>query len=676
MNKRSATAPIKPDSVWLKGGLDLISPPGYAAPGTCRFSLNYEAVFGGGYRRTGGIERFDGQAMPSKALFYVIEASSGFTGVVVGNTLTGAVSGASGQVIYVTATKIAVTRLSGGSFGLEAVKVGLTTVGIVTSTTPAIDSFLDNTLASLAADNYRSAISMPPGSGPIRGVAILNETVYCWRDFATELRTYKSTTAGWVLVTHFSQVGFTAGTVLYPEGSTISIAGNTAIIKRVVLESGSWSAGTAAGRFIVSPQTGALTAGVAGGGGAATLTGAPAQIAMVSGGRVETVVSNFTASPSTRRLYGCDGVNAEWEFDGTVLVPLNTSMPSIRATHVIAHKNHLVYAYQSSVLYSAVGDPYKWSAILGAGELGTGDTVTNLINTSGSELSSALLVLCKNSAWALYGIDDVNMRFNHLAEEAGAQAYSAQSMGGAMSFDHESFYRFTATQMFGNFQYESISLKIAPMVRGKTVACSVLAKNKSTYRCFFTDGMFVTGTPSGDSISWMASDYGVIVNCCTSGEIGGQYRIFVGDSNGWVFETDVGRSFDGQQIQAGIRFSSQNQGSNILIKQYRYAELEIQSESSFTLASAAEFSDSDPALASVDTTAMTNFIRQYGAGLLWDFNAWDRAYLDVSMINRTRYPIYGQGRSVSMLVQSASNSELPHTIKSMTITYTPRRLAR
>ena len=125
-----------------------------------------------------------------------------------------------------------------------------------------------------------------------------------------------------------------------------------------------------------------------------------------------------------------------------------------------------------------------------------------------------------------------------------------------------------------------------------------------------------------------------------------------------------------------MRLNSQNQGSNVTLKQYRHVELESVAESAFALAVAAEFSDSDPDYAVVDTTSMNNFRQQYGTGLFWDFASWDRAYWDVSLASRVRYPIHGLGRSITLLVQSVSTDELPHTLKSDTLLYTVRRMVR
>lgn len=660
----------------MNGGLDMISPPGYAKPGTVRFAINYELEFGGGYRRTGGFERFDGQPAPHLADYVLLEASAGFTGVALDDVATGTTSGATGVVVYVTATRIGLTKVVGGPFVDEEITVAAVPVGIVTDTQPELDGFTDNILAHAAAGAYRTDIQKPPGIGPIRGVAVLNGLVYCWRDVGATLVTYKQSAAGWVEVPLYWQVSFDGGSDSYDDGDTITQGANNATIKRVVVESGTWLAGTAAGRFIIDPGVGSFTAGLAAGGGVANLLGAATQISMFAGGRVDSVVYNFTASLATRRLYGCDGVNLEWEFDGDVLVPLNTGMAGIRATRVLSHKNHLFYAYRSSLQHSAIGDPYNWQPLLGAGELGTGDIITNLRSVAGTEAAAALMAICQDSAWVLYGSDSSDWQFVRTSEQAGAQAFSAQEVGGIMSFDRDDFRRFRPTQAFGNFNYESESRAIEPLVSGATVKCSVLAKNKNKYRCFFSDGLFVTATPHGKGFSWMPSDYGRVIECAVGEEIDGQYRIFMGDSDGWVLEADVGRGFDGEEVQAAMRLSSQNQGSNITLKQYRHIEIESLAESAFELAVAAEFSDSDPEAAAVTSESMSNFRRQYGAGLFWDFTSWDRAYWDTNLANRVRYSVHGLGQSFTLLVQSLSENELPHTIKSNTLTYTLRRMAR
>jgi hypothetical protein len=200
----------------------------------------------------------------------------------------------------------------------------------------------------------------------------------------------------------------------------------------------------------------------------------------------------------------------------------------------------------------------------------------------------------------------------------------------------------------------------------------VLVKNKAIYRCFFNDGLFVSGTVEGKKFAWMPCTYNRVIHCAVGAEINGRYRVFYGDADGWVLEADVGRSFDGEEVFAAMRLSSQNQRSSLTEKQYRHAEVQIEAESAFELSLSAEFDESQDTSAAATPSSK----RVYGSGLYYDFASWDRAYWDVALTNRLRFPIHGKGRSVSLLIQSTATNEQPHTLKLNQIIYSPRRLTR
>lgn len=656
------------------GGLRLTS-TARAEPGTARFSLNYEPMVSGGYRRVGGFERYSGKPSPSAAAFVVLEASAGFTGLALGDSVNGATSGATGKVIYLSGGLVGLGRVT-GTFTTEVLRNGATPVGTITEDQPTIDGFVDNALAAAAANDWRPEIAAVPGSGPIRGVAVLNNVVYAWRDNAGSLVTYKATPTGWAVVPLLWSLEFNAGSVAYTEGSTVTKGAASAVIRRVVLESGSWSGGTAAGRLIVNAPSGVFTAGLAGGGGAANLTGGATQITQFAGGRVRHDVYNFTASVATRRLYCCDGVNLEWEFDGDVVVPIRTGMGGIRATAVKCHKNHLVFAYRSSLQISSLGLPYQWTPLLGASELGTGDSITNLKPVSGSESSAALMAICENSAWVLYGTSSLDWQFSKISDEAGAQPDSAQEFGGVVGCDRAGIRNFKPTQSFGNFQYELASNDITPLVSSQSVKDSVLVKDRNLIRLFFADGLFVSGCPWKGGFAWMACDYGRVIECCVGAEINGVYRVFMGDSNGWVLEADVGRSFDGEEIEAAIRMSRLDQGSRLIEKRYRSFDVDANCESACTVSCSAEFSEADDDPTQVAQMSGMVVERLRGAGLYWDISEWDRSYWDSGQESWLRFNVRGKGRFATILFQSLSGSEMPHELTGATLTYIVGRMAR
>lgn len=663
---------VLPDAAVIGGGMDVVVSPMFAKPGRALLAYNYEYSTGGGVDRIRGIEPFDGRPSPSASTYVYLQCAAAIAGVVVGNTLTGNTSGATGVVIYVSGAYVAMTRVT-GTFSTEVLKLGGTPVATVTSLTPAVDGFLDNTLNKAAADNYQADITKVPGSGRIRGVAILNDVVYAWRDNAggTALVCYKATSSGWTAIPLYYQVSFTSGSSAYAEGATITQGGANAVVKRVVLESGAWGSGTAAGRLIITaPSDGTFSAGAAAGGGTCTLTGVSAQITLAPGGKVRAHAYTFTGSQATKRLYGCDGVNAEFEFDGDVWVPLNTGMGSIRASVVRCHKNHLFFAYRGSVQHSAIGNPYVWSAVFGAGELSTGDEVTCLVSVGGATDSAALMVLCKNALHILYGTSSADWDLQPLSHTSGASADSAQDIGGVVALDTPGVVRYPATRSFGNFTWDTVSMAIQPIAKDKSCAASVFVSGLFKYRIFFSDGTAISGLPIGNKeFAWSVIDYGRNIVCAIHDDLAGSARTFYGDDNGWVYEADVGRSFAGSPITYGLILHPLSQRSPMVEKAYRQMQVEMAAKSACTLNTSVEFYD-DAGPTQQQTLPV------YGNGLAWDLSNYDESYWDAGKTTRKVVPCEGVGTSMSVTLAGRSDTELTHTLYAVQVLYSPRKIAR
>jgi hypothetical protein len=667
--------PVKPKTVVLSGGLDTESSPLEAKPGTARAVYNYEAAFDGGFERLRGIERFDGRPRPSDALYQALTPATTFTGVAVGNTVTGATSGATGQVVYVSAEYIAITRVV-GTFVAEALTVAGSPIGACTAAVPNISSEQDNILSAAAADAYRADITAVPGSGPVRGIASLGSDVFAWRDNAggTAMALHKATAAGWVEVPLFYELSFSAGGGTPPaEGATVTKGAVSAVVKRVVLESGAWGSTTAAGRLIIAaPAGGSFTAGAFTAGMTGNVTAAylGTAITLAPGGKVETDTWNFTGSQDTRRLYGCDGINREFEFDGTVLVPLNTGMGSIRAKFVRAHKNFLFFLFKGSLQKSAVGSPYQWSAVLGASEIGLGDEGTGLVPAAGGEGTTAMVVTTRDMTFVLYGDTGDTFRLVPISRNAGAHAYSLQDMSVPIGHDEQGFRKFIPTQEFGNFQWDLASREIDSLARSRTPVCSVFTAALSRYRCFFSDGTVVTATPVGQNIRWARIDYGFVPNVAYAGEVASRTRVFYGGADGIVYEADVGRSLDGEPIQAACRLMDLNMGSPLLSKQFRTADVEVSSQGHVTLYVSGEFNDGDPEIEQVSQQAY----QMIGQGGQFDVSQWDVSRFDAAPQQRIRVSMRGLGYSVAPFFYSLSSVELSHKLKSATFLYSPRKL--
>ena len=91
---------MKVDYTALGGGLDLVSGAVSVKPGRASQGLNFEQEFGKqGYRRIDGYERFDGHPEPHKARYFILPFKDGAIKVDVGDTITGI--GASAVVVGV-----------------------------------------------------------------------------------------------------------------------------------------------------------------------------------------------------------------------------------------------------------------------------------------------------------------------------------------------------------------------------------------------------------------------------------------------------------------------------------------------------------------------------------------------------------------------------------------------
>lgn len=669
--------------VSLGGGLDLLSSSQMAKPGSAVRAINYESAFGGGWARIGGIEKFSGQPRPSDAEYVLMTSSEVITDIAVGDVVTGLTSGAYGTCVYVSGASVAVTKTSGDFILEEELQVGGTTVATNSGTGSALTASLNNELFALAAQEYADDIAAVTGSGPIRGIAALGSTLYAWRDNAggTAMVIHKSTSTGWVAVDMLYELSFTIGGGTQPaEGSTITQGGVSATLKRVILEDGTYAGTTAQGRYIISiPVGGSFIAGALAG-TLGTVPGAAAgvyhgtQITLSPAGRVVTDQFNFTASADTRRLYGCDGVNREFEFDGTVYCPLTSGQTS-KATVVRCHANHLFFGFRGSLQHSGILAPYQFTAVSGGAELGAGDVITGLSTLPGSTERAAMLVTCQNSTFVLYGNaadGTYEWTFIPVNREAGANPYSLEDCGVPLFHDTPGIRSFKAVQEFGNFTWNLESRLVEKIVKERIPVASCFSKALSRYRCFFSDGSTISGTPGRDGVwDWSQIIYGdKDIRIAYSTEVAGITRTFYGDADGYVYEADVGRSFDGDEIEGILRLHGLSQNRPGVDKTYRFMIVETMGEGAFTLYSRAEFNDGSP-----DRDPSTEYTTLgYGGGALWDESNWDESFWDTRRQDSQRIDIQGYGFNVAPIFRASTSIELPYTIKTVTVFYTARKV--
>lgn len=681
----------------LGGGLDLITPAIAMPPGKVIAGRNYEPL-ATGYSRIMGYERYDGRTLASAAPYLFVQFDAGVSAFVVGETITGFTSGATGKVL-------ALATVQSGSFG-GSNAVGYVVFGQVTGTfidnellknggttratangAPVANSAPDDVTAalwqSLASDAQRLLIGAVPGSGPVRGVWRMNGVTYAFRDNvgATAGVMFKSTTSGWTAITFGRALNYTSGgTYVIAEGDTITGAtsGATAVVRRVILGSGGWGAGTAAGYLVLSGQTGNFAAenlNVGANLNVATIAADSTAITLPPGGRYEFTSHNFFGSSGTLRMYGANGVGTAFEFDGTYFVPIVTGMPVDAPTHIATHKNHLFLAFPGGSLQnSSLGDPLVFDAITGAAEIGLGDEITGFIEDN----ANILTIISAKSIANLYGNDAADFQLEILSSESGGLPWTAEKMGTGIYMDNRGVRSLTASQSYGNFSIGTYTEIIQPLLNAYIKAAilpvaSCRVRSKTQYRLFFSNGDGITiylGKKQPEILPFRLPKTPTCI--CSVEDSDRQERIFFGASDGYVYQLESGTSFDGDDIDFFLRLAFNHFGAPQMRKRWHKAVIECDASPKASVSVTADFDYGDPLEAGIDVIDFT----VSGGGGSWDISLWDTFYWDSTAKGQMEAPLDGVSKTISLLLAGATADEPPHLLHGVSMFYSPRGLVR
>jgi hypothetical protein len=678
---------VKIDYFSLKGGLNLTTPPLVMPPGYAINTLNFECDINGGYARIKGYERFDGQDAPSDATPYIINCSEIGGTWAVGDVVTGATSGATAVYVGQTAEGLAVVMISGTFVGenLTGATGTATAIGDAPVVYSTLNSLASATIINAAADQYRALIAEVPGSGPILGLTLLNDVLYAFRNAVGDATAaiYKSTSSGWTLVPLGWEIAFTSGgTYEIVEGDVIVSAVApmiTATVTRVVLTSGAWADGDAAGVLILSDWLapfGAVNIDVGANLNVATVSGPGDAITLAPSGRYEFYVHNFGGASGTRRIYGASGVHRGFEFDGTVFVPINTGMATDTPLHVTVHANHLFFSFDASNQHSAPGEPYVFSAVLNAGEIAVGADVTGYANQSGAQTASALMIMTRNSTFVLYGTGVGDWNLVSYQDDSGAIAYSAQRIGGTLVQDDRGITYIGNSQNYGNFESNTLSSLVQPFVRSKRtlVSASCVSREKNQYRLFYSDKTALFVTIDGTKVvGMMTVTLGHDVTCAVSDEMSdGTEAIFFGSSDGFVYQMEKGTSFDGGTIDWLLLLSYNNLRSPQTIKRFRKLMLEVSGTqyAEFSMGYQLGYNNVNLSQPGVVSTGVPFAFSQ------WDQFTWDQFYWDGQTLLPRDFSLEGAAENIAIQIAGSSDMFGSFTVTGALLHYTPRTRMR
>lgn len=615
----------------LRGGLNLVTPPIAIPAGQVIAAINYEPDISG-YSRVGGFERFDGHARPSDS----------------------------------------------------------------------------DDAATIAA--RRAAIAAVPGTGPVRGVQVFDGHVYAFRDHADgDGRMYRDSATGWEQMTFGSVLNFDTGTVEFLEGETLvgGTSGATASIERVVLRSGAWS-GTATGYLVLSNVSGTFQAAETitdSAMGSADATDAQAAITLAAGGYYDFTTHNFYGAAKRPRLYGVNGQGNGFEWTGEVLSPILTGTAAgvladvsyllaangdfilaangdsiilrgefDRPMWVRHFQNHLFLGYESgSLINSSIGEPLEYITTTGAGEVSFGEAITGLLASA----ATALVIFGRNKIDYLTGTDADTFLLQSISDSAGAVPYSAQLMDSPTYLDDGGIRKLSTTSAFGDWRMGTVSQMVEPLMKAKRdagvgVAASMKVKGKDQYRIYWDDGSGVILYIGRKDPEVMPIKLTIDVFCACSGEvsIGAGDRLFVGADDGYVYELDRGRSFDGAAIAAYLRLVFNSIGSPTQNKVFKKASIDVLCEDDIDVGLAFDIDYAAGLGASqvdVDVAAGSTMITTD----VYDDIDWTQP-----VQGRLEKHIAGFGLNIAVTLITEAADKRPHTFPSATFNFTPRGLDR
>ena len=405
----------------------------------------------------------------------------------------------------------------------------------------------------------------------------------------------------------------------------------------------------------------------------AVSTSALITVALVPGGRYEFVNYNFGGSTSTNRMYWVDGFNTAFEFDGTYAVPLFTGMTVDTPKHLAAHKNHLFLAFQKgSVQHSSISDPYGWTVVTGAAEMGTGDEISGLQVMQGDTLA----IFNRNRLYILYGESTANWNLKTFSANSGGIEWTIQNLTDTMFLDDRGVTTFQAVNAYGDFDMNSISKKVKPVIdekKGLSIA-SVAVRSKGQYRLFYNDGTGIYATFSGNKIAgFIRTDLGkVVYTICSAEDANGNEIIFFGSDDGYVYQLDAGTSFDGAEIEAILRFAYYHYDTPTRDKRFRKIQFEMSANSDVDVKFQPDFSYADPDV----PEARTRDLSIEGSGGYWNIAYWNNFNWSGQIISTAEENLDGVGTNMGLLILSEATYEQPHTLQGVTVHFSPRRIRR
>ena len=298
------------------------------------------------------------------------------------------------------------------------------------------------------------------------------------------------------------------------------------------------------------------------------------------------IICDGANEPYYFRMEGTgSNINSRTYFSGEITVT-GTKF----ATHGEIHDKHLVVAgvedNLSTVYYSTLLDPTTFNGT-GSGSITLSDQIVGL-----KSFRNELFIFCENSIFKLQDINGTPVVIPVAKNIGCLSGYSIQEIGGDLLFLAPDGLRTVAgTARIGDVELGTVSKAIQPIITqlaeniDKFVISSVVIREKSQYRLFYTDTTVINaqqqgiiGTLRPNGFEW-SETRGIEVTSIGAGfNNNGVEKYFHGDTDGYVLVHDSGNDFNGSNILARYATPDYDYGDLGTLKTLHYVRVSCSAE--------------------------------------------------------------------------------------------------
>jgi hypothetical protein len=518
---------------------------GVKAPGSARLLVNFEPSTQGGYRRINGYDKYSESFVPTFGSTVVQGGSQTGTSLVVGNLYVAPVNGDT-FTIAGDATEYTVSSASHSIINQEAT-LTITPTLAATPADKAAVTFGNNDTLTEGLYHFWDSIGAVGKTIAVRDSVIWTSSGAGWSDVSAP-------SYGTVLVDGGSQTGatltvkaITSDTYVPKVGDVFSVAG----IEKVytVLAEPTVTSGVAT--ISIYPSLASSPADEAG----ITFLGSK----MTQATKVRFDQFNYG---STEKVVLVDGFNAPRTYDNTNgMVVIDGSTDVVGANHAVSFRNHMFYAKDNTLTFSAPLNENDFTPGNGGGAFVLPSSATGLI-----VFREQLIIFTGRSIHKLVGNSAADFVLSDISTDMGCvREDTIQEVGGDVVFMGPDGVRLLgATARIGDF---SLALMSRPIQNDMitfsdayTSYCSLKVREKSQYRVFGYSAA-ITRVSTSSYIAKQVSDQGeqgfhwgevqgFKAYAATSAYTDDEELVLFSNTDGYVYQAESGNSFDGEPISA------------------------------------------------------------------------------------------------------------------------------